>query len=332
MGRLGLQHAIDIKYNLPEAELVAACSILEADKEKVKNWGIQFYTNYGEMLKKADIEAVVIVSSSAMHKEHVAKAFEAGKHVFCEKPMALSIKECEEMEKIVDSHPELVFQLGFMRRYDPAHAEAKRMIGEGKIGRPVMLKATNLDPITKIQGFIDFAPTSGGEFLDMAIHDIDLALWYMESEVDTIYAVGNSYIAPEVMQYGECDNAFAIMKFKNGNMAFLHPGRTAPHGHHNEVEIIGTDATLKIGAIPRTNGIQIYNREGVLEECIGSFQERYREAYLLEKKEFYHCIINGEKPKCGAKDGTATTRVAYAANKAYQTGEVVKVSYGNAKA
>ncbi len=332
LGRLGLHHAMDIKNNIPEAQLIAACSIFEADAEKVRDWGIQFYTDYDEMLLNADIEAVVIVSSSAMHKEHVVKALKAGKHVFCEKPMALNLKECQEMEKIVDSYPELVFQLGFMRRYDPSLAEAKRMICEGKIGRPVMLKATNLDPITSIQGFINFAPTSGGEFLDMAIHDIDLALWYLEDEVDTIYAVGNSYLTPEVMQYGECDNAFAIMKFKNGSMAFLHPGRTAPHGHHNEIEIIGTDATLKIGAIPRKNNIQIYNSEGVLEECIGSFQERYNEAFLLEKKEFFHCIISGEKPKCGAKDGTAATRIAYAANDAYQTGLVVKVEYNTTSA
>jgi len=326
LGRLGFQHASDIKNKVPDAELVAACSVNHKELEAVTNWGIALYNDYDDMLKHNDLEAVVIVSSSAMHHEHIIKALKAGKHVFTEKPMGLNLQECQEIERVINDTG-LVFQLGFMRRYDPSYADAKQIIANGDIGVPVMIKATSLDPISAIQGFIDFAPTSGGEFLDMAVHDIDLALWYFEDQVDTIYAVGNSYIAPEVLKYGECDNAFAIITFKNGAMAFLHPGRTAPHGYQVETEIIGTKGTLRIGAIPRENRIQVYDANGVSEKCINSFQERFKEAFLVEKIDFFKCIINGTCPKCRASDGTASTRIAYAANEAYATGQIIHVKY-----
>lgn len=327
LGRLGIYHAAEIKNSIPNACLVAACSIVPQELERIKDWGISLYDDYDHMLQNKEIDAVVISSTTAMHKEHIFKAMNAGKHVFCEKPLALTVEDCEEIEDFVQTKSNLVFQLGFMRRYDSSFAEAKRIIKSGRIGQPVMVKATNLDAISGLNDFIKFAPTSGGEFLDMAIHDIDTALWLLEDDVDTIYATGNSYIVPEVLKYGECDNAFGVFKFKNGAMAFIHAGRTAPHGHHVEVEIIGTKETLRISAIPRKNRIQVYGSSGVCEECVGSFQERFRESYLLEKEDFIECILKGKEPICGAKDGTAATRVAFAANEAYQSGKIVKVKY-----
>ena len=326
LGRLGLHHAMDIKNNIPEAELVAACSIVQKELDNIKDWGIALYNDFDEMLKHEGLEAVVIVSTTAMHKEHIFKAMNAGKHVFCEKPMALTVEDCLEIEKFVESKKPLVFQLGFMRRYDKSFAEAKRIIKSGEIGDPIMVKATNLDAISMIDGFVKFAPTSGGEFLDMAIHDIDMSLWFLEDDVDTIYATGNSYVVPEVMQYGECDNAFGIFRFKKGAMAFIHAGRTAPF-HQVEAEIIGTKETLRISAVPRKDRIQVYSTIGVTEKCIGSFQERFTEAYHLEKLDFYECVLTGKTPVCGAKDGTAATRIAFAANDAYQSGKIVKVEY-----
>lgn len=326
LGRLGYQHAYDVMFRIPEAELVAACSVVEEERNRVKEWGVALYSDYDEMLgKQKDIEAVVIVSPSGFHAAHIESALKAGKHVFCEKPLALTVEECERVVKICEAYTEQCFQLGFMRRYDPSYAEAKRKIDAGEIGRPIMIKATSLDPISAIEGFLRFAPTSGGEFLDMAVHDIDLALWYMGDKIKTIYAVGDAYCYPELKDYKDGDNVCGVMQFENGAVAILHAGRLAPNGYQVETEIVGTKATLRISAVPNKDRVQIYNCDGVLVECVQTFNERFDEAYLLEKEDFFGCILEGRTPICGAMDGLRSAQAAYAATEAYQTGEIVRL-------
>lgn len=324
LGRLGMVHAEDLMFRLPAAELVAACSVVKEELENVKAWGVQqLYTDYSEMIQNADIEAVVIVSPSAAHTGQVTEALNAGKHVFCEKPLGVTVEECLEVEKAEAEHPELAFQLGFMRRYDPSYAEAKRKIEAGEIGRPFLIKSTSNDPVANIDGFLKYAPHSGGPWLDMSVHDIDLALWFLGDEIESIYAIGGGYLYPELEKVGCADNACALMKFKNGSMAQMHVGYSAPHGYQVETEIFGEQANLRISAVPAKNRIETYGRNGVLVECEMSFPERFKESFLLEKQDFFNCIISGRKPACTAKDGTRTTRVAIAATKAFETGELV---------
>jgi len=326
LGRLGMHHAEDLLCRIPEAELVAACSVVPEELEKVKAWGItQLYSSYSEMIAKADIEAVVIVSPSAQHAEQIIEAMEAGKHVFSEKPLGVSVEECEKVEKVVETHPKLKFQLGFMRRYDPSYAEAKRKIDSGEIGKPFLFKSTSNDPLATVEGFLKYAPHSGGPWLDMSVHDVDLALWYIGSEVETIYAIGGGYLYPELEKIGCADNACALMKFKNGAMAQMHVGYSSPHGYQVETELYCDGVNLRISAIPAKDRIQIYGRDGVKIECETSWPVRFKDAFLLEKKDFFDCIINDRIPVCGAKDGTLTTKVAIAATKAFETGELIRL-------
>jgi len=326
LGRLGMHHAEDLFCRIPEAELVAACSVVPEELEKVKAWGItQLYSSYSEMIAKADIEAVVIVSPSAQHAEQIIEAMEAGKHVFSEKPLGVSVEECEKVEKVVETHPKLKFQLGFMRRYDPSYAEAKRKIDSGEIGKPFLFKSTSNDPLATVEGFLKYAPHSGGPWLDMSVHDVDLALWYIGSEVETIYAIGGGYLYPELEKIGCADNACALMKFKNGAMAQMHVGYSSPHGYQVETELYCDGVNLRISAIPAKDRIQIYGRDGVKIECETSWPVRFKDAFLLEKKDFFDCIINDRIPVCGAKDGTLTTKVAIAATKAFETGELIRL-------
>lgn len=326
LGRLGMLHATDTMFRLPNSELIAACSVVESERQTAASWGVKhIYENFDSMIANPEIEAVIIVSPSGMHAQQIISALRAGKHVFSEKPMGLNVEECLEVEREVEKHPELVFQLGFMRRYDPSYAAAKQKIESGAIGRPIIIKATSLDPLSAIEGFLKFAPTSGGQFLDMAVHDIDLSMWYFGKEVTSIYATGDAYMYPEVLQYQDGDNAVAVLNFEGGEVAILHAGRTAPNGYQVETEIIGTEATLRISAVPNRDRIEIYNGQGVLVECVQGFQERFAQAFLMEKEDFFSCIIESKKSKCGAKDGTRTTRVAFAATQAYRTREIVKL-------
>lgn len=324
LGRLGFHHAQDLMFRIPEVELVAACSIVPAELEKVASWGLEgVYSDYSEMIQKANLDAVFIVSISSVHAEQIMEAMEAGLHVFSEKPMGVSLEECEKVEKCVEAHPELKFQLGFMRRFDPSYMEAKRRIEAGELGKPFLFKSTSNDPLATIDGFLNYAPHSGGPWLDMSVHDIDLALWFLGSEVETIYAIGGGYLYPELEKCGCADNACALLKFKNGAMAQMHVGYSSPHGYQVETEIYGEGKNIRISAVPAKNRIQTYNRDGVLVECDPSWPLRFNEAFLAEKQEFIKCVIEDRTPTVGAKDGTASTRVALAATKAFETGELV---------
>lgn len=327
LGRLGKVHANNIAYKIPNAELTAACSIVPAELEYAKEMlGVtDVYTDFREMLEKADIDAVAIVTTSSEHCWQIEAALDAGKHVFSDKPLGVDVAQCKQAEKAVERHPDLTFMLGFMRRYDKSYAYAKKKIEEGAIGTPYMVKATGIDPEAHVEGAIKFAATSGGIFLDMAIHDIDLMRWFLGCEATEVYAQGCTFKHPEFQQVGDDETAMACYKFENGAMGFVHVGRTAPHGYHVETEIIGTEGSIRISAIPEKNQAMIFDVHGAVTECVGSFPERFDEAYLLEMQEFIDCVCEGKQPGVNVYDGTKSTAIGYATTEAWKTGKIVKI-------
>lgn len=327
LGRLGKVHALNIAFQIPNAELVAVCSPVKSEiDEAVSQWGVPFgYTDFDEMIQNRELQAIAILSPSPFHVRHIVSALEAGLHVFVDKPLGVTVEECKIAEEAVNGHKELTFMLGFMRRYDPSYVYAKKLIDEGKIGKVFMAKFASLDPETNVQGAIKFAPTSGGIFLDMAVHDIDLARWFLGDEVEEIYALGGSFVHEEFGEFGDCDNACAMMKFKNQSIAMLHAGRNAAHGYHVETEIIGEKGSLRIAAEPRKNLCTIYDDSGIVNECSQDFQERFSEAYLLEMKEFVNCILEKRQPIITVQDGVKDTEVAFAATRALKEKCVVRL-------
>lgn len=325
LGRLGIEHAENIAFKIPNAELTAVCSVVKEEVDNIKNnWGVKYgYTDYYEMIKNDELDAVAIVSPSPKHVEHITAALETGLHVFTEKPLGINVEECKVAEKAVEKHNDKVFMLGFMRRYDPSYAYAKQKIKEEAIGKPILVKAASIDPEALIEGAIRFAATSGGLFLDMAIHDIDLVRWFLESEASTIYAAGGCYLHQEFAEFNSGDNVAALMQFKNGTMALFYAGLTAPHGYHIETEIVGTLGTLKISTVPQKNLVTILNQDGAVQECVSNFQERFKEAYLIEIQEFVDCIIENRKPDITVYDGTLATKIAYAATESFQKNKLV---------
>lgn len=155
--------------------------------------------------------------------------------------------------------------LGFMRRFDPSYRYAKRKIVSGEIGRIILVRSYSQDPEKFIDGAIAYAGHSGGEFLDMAVHDIDLARWFTGSEPETVYAIGGCYAHEEFARYNDGDNVSALLKFKDTTMVFLFAGRTAPHGYNVETEIIGTKGILRIGSVPQ----KIWLRSWITAESEG---------------------------------------------------------------
>lgn len=329
LGRLGIKHAENIAFRTPGAELTAVCALEKETIEKVQqDWGVKYgYTSYDEMIKNKELDAIFICSPSAHHCEQISKALDAGFHVFSEKPLGVSLEECKMAEAAVEKHPDKVFMLGFMRRFDPSYMYAKQKIKAGAIGKPILFRGYSVDPITAIDGAIKFAAHSGGQYLDMAVHDIDLARWFLESEAKTCYAIGGCYEFEEFAQYEDGDNCTALMQFENGTMGFFLAGRTAAHGYNVETEIIGTKGTLRIAGIPQKNHVEILDQHGVRRECSQSFLERFEEAYVNEIHEFVECIQTGKKPDVSVYDGTNSTITAYAATESFKENKLVHLDW-----
>jgi myo-inositol 2-dehydrogenase/D-chiro-inositol 1-dehydrogenase len=326
LGRLGLQHAVNIAGRIQHAELAALCDVDGAKlKEAADRLAVpRRFTSFEELTACKDIDAIVLVSPSAMHTKQIAAALAAGKHVFSEKPLGVTVAECKEAEKAVEAHPELVFMLGFMRRFDESYKYAREKTAAGEIGKPVLFRSYSQDPEKFIQGAIAFAPHSGGQFLDMAVHDIDLARWFTGSEPETVYALGGCYAHPEFAASKDGDNVSCLMKFKNDCMVFLFAGRTAPHGYNVETEIIGTKGILRIASVPQKNLVEVLDAGGVRRECSENFLERFDSAYVNEVQEFVNCIVEGRKPEVTVYDGTRVSEIAYTCKSAFESGELIK--------
>ena len=326
LGRLGLQHAVNAASRIRHAELTALCDIDGTKLKEVSDkLGVRYsFTSFEEMIACKEIDAVVLVSPSGLHTGQIAAALAAGKHVFSEKPLGTTVAECKNAEKAVEAHPDLVFMLGFMRRFDESYRYAHDRVISGEIGRIILFRSYGQDAEKFVESSIAYAPHSGGTFLDMSVHDIDLARWFTGSEPETVYAIGASYAHPEFAKCKDGDNVSCLMKFKNESMVFLFAGRTAPHGYNVETEIIGTKGILRIASVPQKNMVEILDNHGVRRECSENFLERFDTAYVNEVQEFVNCIIEGRKPKVTVYDGTRVSEIAYTCKAAFETGNLLK--------
>lgn len=326
LGRMGMFHAETIA-SLNNANLYALCDLNdELLKDTAQRLGVEkTYNNFDDMIEDDNIDAITITSPSFLHTEQISKALKAGKHVFSEKPLGTTVEQCKEAEKTVEKCLDQIFMLGFMRRFDNSYKYAKEAIDNGEIGEVYLVRSYSQDPTKNIEGAIAFGPHSGGEFLDMAVHDIDLMRWYIGSEPKQVWAIGGAYAYPEFKEWNDGDNVSALMKFENDAMGFLFAGRTAPHGYNVETEIMGTKGTIRIGSVPQKNLVEIMDENGIRKEMSQDFIERFAEAYKAEIVEFIRCIEEDSKPETTVYDGTAVSRIAYAAKESFETGKLIDI-------
>ena len=327
LGRLGYEHACNIANLVPGAELTALCDVDEKRvKEVAEELGVPYtYTNVAEMVKNPELDAIVIVSPSMYHADHIKLALDAGKHVFCDKPLDTTIEKCRQAEKAVEAHPDKVFMLGFMRRFDDSYAEAKQRIDNGDIGKVVLVRSYTQDPRTTIEGTLKFAPHSGGQFLDMCVHDIDLIRWFTGSNIKKVWGIGGVFEFDLYRELNDADNAAATVQCENGAMGFMFTNRTHGAGCNVETEIIGTHGTLRIANVGRKNMLQIVDGSGAREEYYPDFLSRWHQAYVNEIKEFVACINEGRKPGVTVYDGTKVSQAAYRCKESFETEKLLEV-------
>ena len=325
LGRLGYEHAKNIAVSVPGAELAALCDVDAARLRAVADeLGVpKTYSDFSEMCADPELDAVAIVSPSMFHAGQIQIALDAGKHVFCEKPLDTTVEKCRQAERAVEAHPDKVFMLGFMRRYDRSYAAAKQKILNGDIGRVILVRSYTQDPIRTIESTLKFAAHSGGQFLDMCVHDIDLVRWLSGAEPEKVWAIGGCFEFTQYRDYNDGDNVSCLLQCGDETMAFLFAGRAAAHGSNVETEIIGTRGALRIASVPAENLLEVMNGHGVCRECYQDFLDRWHEAYIAELTEFVRCITEGRKPEVTVYDGTAASKIAYRCKESFETGKLL---------
>ena len=325
VGRLGYEHACNIANRVPGSELVAiADANLDRAKEVGQELGVSaVYGDPKDLCQDPNVEAVAIITNTASHVEMIKLAMEAGKHVFCEKPLADTVEKCKEAEAIVAAHPDLIFMLGFMRRYDHSYQVAKKKLDKGDIGRVILVRCYSQDPISIIEGTLEYAPRSGGQFIDMSIHDFDLIRWLTGSEVKELWATGGCYEFKQYADWDDGDNVSGLMKMENDAMAFFFAGRAAAHGSHVETEIVGTRGTLRIASIPTDSLVEVMSQHGVCRECYQDFITRWHDAYVHEMEVFCDCVAKGIQGDPGVIDGTQSTKIAFRCKESFLTDKLL---------
>jgi len=323
LGRLGRVYARDLSTRLAETRLTAvadpsaglAASIAEEFDVP------RSYSDARELMADPDVDAVVIVSPTHTHREVVLAAAAQGKPAFCEKPLALSLAECREMQEAVDRKGTF-FQMGFMRRFDPGYAAGKAQIDEGRIGTPVVFKSTSRDPYRPSLEYANPA-SSGGILVDMGIHDIDLARWFM-GEVKTVSAIGGVLAYPEMKTVGDLDNVIATLIFEDGRLGVIDLTRNGFYGYDISTELLGTAGTIRIGYL-RETAVLTMTKNCVAHDTVPYFMERFERAYTLQLQNFAQNVLNGRESPISIRDGVEALRVALAATAACKSGQPVEV-------
>jgi scyllo-inositol 2-dehydrogenase (NAD+) len=321
LGRLGRLHAENLAVRIKGARLAWVVDPMPGVAEKTAaDLGTRGSMNPEEVFLDDKVDAVIIATPTNTHGALIRKAAEAGKHIFVEKPLALSLEETEEAIRVIARH-QVTCQVGFMRRFDPAYAEAKRQIAAGAIGKPVYFKGISRDPGSPPAQFIG---QSGGLFLDMCIHDYDIARFLMGAEVTSVLA-GGSILCHEFMaQYRDVDQAVTYMTFDSGAAGDVEGSRNAFYGYDVRAEVLGTEGAITIGSL-RHRDIRIMSFGGIKRDIVPAFPERFRDAYELELQHFVRCLLTGEAPAVGAQDGKKALEIALAAKQSFEKGEKVEL-------
>ena len=327
LGRLGKEYGKNIQFKIPNANLVAVCSLVEEELAYAKKEleVSDIYSTYESMLEHPNMDAVVIITSTNSHAEHIIKAMESGLHVFCEKPLSIDIENCLKVEEEAKKYSNLIVMIGFNRRYDPSYVDAKKTIIENKVGKPFFVRSQTVDKDIWAPFQLSFVKTSGGVFHDFNVHDVDLARWYIGSEVKRLWSQGGAYRFKEFGDLGDADNTFVFCEFEDGSMALLGASRTSSYGHDTFTEIIGTEGKLTVGNPPSKNRVQISDKHGVRNECNETFYDRFKDSFLIQVQDFVNSVLEGKEPECNLENATKATIVTCAMTESFKTKGIVEI-------
>lgn len=322
-GRIGRLHT----ENLLKHPQVKVKAIADLQIDHARAWanglGIPLLTQDAEqIISDPGIDAVFICTSTNTHIDMIERSAKAGKHIFCEKPISFDVRGTRlALQAASDSG--VKFQLGFNRRFDPNFRRVREIVASGQIGDPHLIKITSRDPSPPPH---DYIKVSGGLFMDMAIHDFDMARFLSGSEVDEVYVQGAVLVDPVIGELGDVDTAVIMLRFRNGAIGVIDNSRQAAYGYDQRVEVFGSLGQVNVqNDFP--NSAEISTAGGVYRDKPKHFfLERYEAAYRLEIEGFINAILNNEDVPVSGEDGYEAELLADAARKSWLEKRPVSLS------
>lgn len=322
-GRIGQVHADTITFRLRNAKLVGVASGTKqlADRCSLEH-GCKPYYDYHELLDNPTVDAVLICSASNQHTKQIIEAAEAGKHIFCEKPIDTDLAVIDEALKAVKKAG-VKFQVGFNRRFDMNYRRIKKAIVSGEIGSPHIVHITSRDPSPPP---IEYVKTSGGIWLDCSIHDFDMARFLINDEVEEVYALGAVNISPEIAQYGDIDTSIVTLRFRNGVIGTIDNSRKAVFGYDQRCEVFGSAGQVAINNNYANSAVISTNTTIQRDLPLHFFMDRYTDSFIVEMMDFVDVCLKNKPIPCTGIDGRAPVVIALAAKKSYMEKRPVKLS------
>lgn len=324
-GRIGKVHLESISYHVKNATVTAmADPFMNEETEKlIRSYGVSKVTkDYKDILNDKDIDAVLVCSSTDTHAAISIEAINAGKHVFCEKPVDHSIEKIQAVADALKEHPDIKFQVGFNRRFDHNFAAIRKAYDDGKIGEAHILKITSRDPEPPNPAYIK---VSGGIFLDMTIHDFDMACFLTDSDVEELYVNSAVLVDPAIGEQGDVDTAIITMKMTNGALAVIDNSRKAAYGYDQRAELFGSKGMVATSNDTVSSAV-ISNADGVTGEKPLFFLERYMGSFSEEMRQFTEAVINDTEVPVGIHAGLQSVKIGLAARKSVEEHRPVKIS------
>ncbi|MBW8244126.1 inositol 2-dehydrogenase [Muricauda oceani] len=323
LGRIGKIHLGNL-CQMRGVEVVAAMDPLEEGRQYAKEKNVPCVVSaYKEMLDAtAPLDAVIICSPTDTHAEYVEMAVRAGINVFCEKPLDLSLQRVVEVLKVVEES-NVKLMLGFNRRFDKEFKKVKELVQNGAVGHPHLVKITSRDPGAPPISYIE---KSGGLFLDMTIHDFDVARFVVDKEVEEVYAKGTVLIDKAIGEAGDIDTAVVTLTYTDGTMAVIDNSRKASYGYDQRIEVFGSE-----GMVQSNNNFmdshKLYNAEGIHAALpLHFFLERYRDAYMVEVQDFINSLGKGVDVPVNGNDGLQSLKIGLAAIKSLKENRPVRLA------
>lgn len=322
-GRIGKVHARSLSM-VPGAKVVAVSDVfVDAAKQLAADYGVSNHcADYREILKDKNVDAVFICSSTDTHAQIMEEAAQAGKHIFCEKPIAL---ELDKIDRALDAVKKsgVTLMVGFNRRYDAGNKRLREAVLSGSLGTPEMCVINSRDPAPPP---LEYVKVSGGIFLDMMIHDFDLARYLLNDDPEEIFACGATLVDPEIGKAGDYDTAMVTIRFKKGALCHIDNSRRAVYGYDQRAEVFGSKGQAFTTNIHNDNSV-IACVDGYAQPPIQNFfLERYLAAYQEEGRVFVECVREGKEPPSGGIEGRISVLMGYAAIKSAKENRPVKLS------
>lgn len=320
LGRMGRVHAANLAWRCRSVELSV---VADADPDVAAaagaELGVPWTADLDHVLGDGAVPAVAIATPTATHADLVERAAQAGKHVFCEKPISLDRPATVRTVEAVEAAG-VRFQVGFHRRFDPDWAAATRRIHAGEMGAPRLFR-TSLRDMKPPR--VEFLAGSGGFFVDVTIHDLDTARW-MVGEIVEVTAYGSALAYPEIEAIGDIDTALVVLRFESGALGVIDNSRAAGYGFECSTEVMGELATTRVDR-PQRRHYQWLTPDGATYELHRDFEERYPLAYVEEMEAFARCVRDDAEPLATGMDALAAFDLATAADLSWRTGRAVRV-------